>query len=215
MRLRGLSWNVHRGQLLCITRSTRPRKLWAWCPPALLSMKESIPPDCPRREGSSAGCQAVRLWGGTEVVKAMEKAPLLHLGYCLQSQSRLRNVRNNTTPSLLIAKQAISPSPCSTSGLHSRWGIEKGKNVRMERWNAEKLGGSQTLQRFTFQSVVVLPSIGFKGELQLDTPGGRWLQSVIDLTMIKLSEAAGISVTQALSKGGPSPPDTFNQCRLW
>lgn len=49
-----------------------------------------------------------------------------------------------TAPSLLIAKQAISSSPCSTSGLHSRWGIEKGKNVRMERWNAEKLGGSQS-----------------------------------------------------------------------
>lgn len=50
-----------------------------------------------------------------------------------------------TAPSLLIAKQAISPSPCSTSGLHSRWNIGKGgeQKVGIERWNAEELGGSK------------------------------------------------------------------------
>lgn len=46
--------------------------------------------------------------------------------------------------SLLKAKQAISPSPCSTSGLHSRWGIEKGENAGKERWNAERLGASRS-----------------------------------------------------------------------
>ncbi|CAB1451198.1 unnamed protein product, partial [Pleuronectes platessa] len=39
----------------------------AWCPPALLSMEESIPPGCPRREGMQRGCQAVSIVsGGTE-----------------------------------------------------------------------------------------------------------------------------------------------------
>ncbi|KAI9527715.1 hypothetical protein NQZ68_027805 [Dissostichus eleginoides] len=91
MRLRGLSWNVHRGQLLCITRSSRPRKPWARCPPASpLSVEESIPPGCPRREGSGAGCQA------PDVGRDRGGAPLLHLGYCLQSLNAQRNVRNNT-----------------------------------------------------------------------------------------------------------------------
>lgn len=34
MRLRGLSWNVHRGQLLHIRRISQPRKPWAGCPSA-------------------------------------------------------------------------------------------------------------------------------------------------------------------------------------
>lgn len=98
MRLRGLSWNVHRGQLLCITRSSRPRKPWAWCPPALAcsAWRRAFLQACPGREGQRGWLSGRPMWGGTEVVKGTGNAPLLHLGYCLQSLNGLRNVRNNT-----------------------------------------------------------------------------------------------------------------------
>lgn len=57
MRLRGLSWNVHRGQLLSITRSSRPRKPRARCPPALAcsAWRRAFLQACPRREGWLSG----------------------------------------------------------------------------------------------------------------------------------------------------------------
>lgn len=50
--------------------------------------------------------------------------------------------------SLLIAKQAISPSPCSTSGLHSRWGVEKGENI------GKRKGGTQRAQNKDWDNVL-------------------------------------------------------------
>lgn len=99
MRLKGLSWNVHRGQLLCITHSSRPRKPWAQCPPALLcsAWRRAFFHAAPRRKGSMArahdtlsDCEDGLRW-----CRGAEKAPPLHLGNCLQFLSALRNVRDN------------------------------------------------------------------------------------------------------------------------
>lgn len=94
MRLRGLSWNVHRGQLLCITRSSRPRKPWAWCPPALAcsAWRKAFLHAAPRERAVGLAVRPFDCEEGWRWCRGTDQAPLLHLGYCL----RLRNVMNNT-----------------------------------------------------------------------------------------------------------------------
>lgn len=62
--------------------------------------------------------------------------------------------------SLLIAKQAISPSPCSTSGLHSRWGVEKGENI------GKRKGGTQRAQNKDWDNVL--------GEILVEVTQAFW-----------------------------------------